>query len=140
MIAEVTRDEIVPVRHAVLRPNLPRQTCLYPEDDRPATFHLAARDADTVVACVTFTPEPLDGVPAWRLRGMAVLPGYRNKGLGGRLLVAGVAEVTARGGQLVWCNGRAAATTFYQRYGFTVRGEEFDSPPSGPHFRFVRAI
>jgi GNAT superfamily N-acetyltransferase len=140
VVERVTRDEILPVRHSVLRPGLPVETAFYPEDDGPDVFHLAERDGGAVIACATFFPEPLDGEPAWRFRGMATLPEYRSRGVGGRLLEAGVAEVARRGGTLVWCNGRSGAAAFYRRHGFGIRGDEFDLPPIGPHYRFVRAL
>jgi GNAT superfamily N-acetyltransferase len=140
VIEEVTRDEIIALRHSVLRPNLPVESAYYPEDDHPEIFHLADRNGLAVIACVTFFPEDLDGEAAWRFRGLATDAGHRNRGVGGRLLEAGVAAVADRGGSLVWCNGRVAATAFYQRHGFTIRGEEFDLPPIGAHFRFVRRL
>lgn len=91
------------------------------------------------ISCVTFLPEPLEDTPAWRLRGMATLPGHRGKGYGGELVEAGMAEVARRGGNLVWCNGRVAAADFYRRHGFTQRGDEFESL-SGPHYRFIRHL
>src|SRR5687768_168680 len=117
---------------------------MYAEDAHPEVFHLATRDcAGAVVACVTFFPEaPTAGIPealavaddrhAWRLRGMAKLSGHRNRGLGGQLLEAGVAEAKRRGAGLVWCNGRSGATAFYLRHGFEIRGEEFEIAPIGP--------
>jgi len=140
VVKEVNRDDIVTVRHAVLRPNLPPESAAYVEDDEPGVFHIAEHDGVTVVACASFYPQPLDGEPAWRLRGMATLEAYRNRGIGGRLLEAGVAEVARRGGRLVWCNGRSTAMAFYLRHGFAVRGDEFDVPLTGPHYRFVRAV
>jgi GNAT superfamily N-acetyltransferase len=152
VIEQVDRDEILPVRHAVLRPNLPIETAMYAEDAHPEVFHLAGRDdIGEVVACVTFFPDPLTiptgrggrapvarDVPAWRFRGMATLPDHRNRGLGGELLQAGVIEATRRGARLIWCNGRSGAKAFYLRHGFTIRSEEFEIPPIGPHYVFVR--
>jgi GNAT superfamily N-acetyltransferase len=140
VVEEVNRDDIVTVRHAVLRADQPPETAYYPEDEWPGVFHIAEHDGVTVVACASFYPQPLDGEPAWRLRGMATLEAYRNQGIGGRLLEAGVAEVARRGGRLLWCNGRSTARAFYLRHGFTVRGDEFDVPLTGPHYRFVRAV
>jgi len=152
VIEQVDRDEILPVRHAVLRPNLPIETAMYAEDAHPEVFHLAGRDdRGEVVASVTFFPDPLTiptdgggrapvagGEPAWRFRGMATLPEHRNRGLGGELLQAGVAEAARRGARLIWCNGRSGAKAFYLRHSFTIRGEEFEIPPIGPHYVFVR--
>lgn len=142
MIELVTRDEIVTVRHDVLRPGLPVETALYPEDDTPGVFHLGARGADgRIIACATFFPDDLDGRPAWRLRGMATLATHRNTGVGGRLLEAGVDEVARRGGSLVWCNGRSSAGDFYRRHGFKEVSDEFMAGPNlVPHFLFARAL
>jgi predicted GNAT family N-acyltransferase len=141
VIELVTRDEVLSLRHTVFRPHLPPSSAEYPEDNRPGIFHLGVRDdSGTLISCVTFLPEPFDGEPAWRFRGMATAAAHRNHGIGGRLLAAGLAEVAVRGGNLVWCNGRSAAADFYQRHGFTVSGEEFDLPPIGKHLVFVRTV
>jgi predicted N-acetyltransferase YhbS len=140
VIQQVTREEILPLRHRALRPTLPFAAATYPEDSHPEIFHLAEIDDGTIIACVTFFPQPLDGEPAWRFRGMATEEEHRNKGIGGQLLEAGVAEVTRRGGRLVWCNGRNLAAAFYLRHGFAIRGEEFEVPPVGLHLLFVREI
>jgi hypothetical protein len=87
-----------------------------------------------IISCVSFFPEtPPDfaqrsGTAGWRFRGMATVAEHRNRGVGGELLEAGVAEVRARGGTVVWCNGRTGAADFYRRHGFVSRGEEFDPP------------
>jgi predicted N-acetyltransferase YhbS len=141
MIELVTGEDVVPLRHMVLRPNLPVSSARYPEDAHPEIFHLGHRGDDgTIIACVTFLPQPIDGEPAWRFRGLATAEQHRNRGVGGRLIEAGLAEVIARGGKVVWCNGRSAAASFYQRHGFTIRGEEFDVAPIGQHYVFVRAL
>jgi predicted GNAT family N-acyltransferase len=142
VIEQVARAEIVSIRHEVLRPGLPAKTALYPEDDLAEVFHLAEREDDgTIIACVTFFPDDLDGEPAWRFRGMATLEPYRNAGIGGRLLEAGVDEVVRRGGKRIWCNGRSVAAAFYRRHGFVPVGEEFASGPQKlPHFVFTRVV
>jgi predicted GNAT family N-acyltransferase len=141
IIERAPREEIFELRWSVLRPGRPRPTAEFPQDAYPETFHLAARDPDgRVVCCGTFFPDPLDGAPAWRVRGMATSPERQGEGIGGRLLETGVAEVAARGGRVLWCNGRAGATTFYQRHGFEIRGDLFDIPGVGPHSMFVRVI
>lgn len=136
------RAEIFDLRRSVLRPHLPPEASVYPEEGHPQTFHLAARDEQTgaVIGCATFFPQPLDGEPGWRFRGMATTADLRGRGIGAAVLERGVAEVDRRGGRLVWCNGRTSATGFYERNGFTRRGAEFDVPPLGPHYVFVRHI
>ena len=136
------RAEIFDLRRSVLRPHLPPAASDYPEERHPDTFHLAARDphSGAVIGCATFFPQPLDGEPGWRFRGMATVAQLRGRGIGAAVLRRGIAEVTRRGGRLVWCNGRTVAAGFYQRNGFTRRGAEFDVPPLGPHYLFVRYI
>jgi predicted GNAT family N-acyltransferase len=142
VIEEVTRDEVVPLRHEVLRTGLPIETARYPEDDSPQVFHLADREPDgTIIACVSFFPEDLGGEPGWRFRGMATRESRRNTGVGGRLLEAGVDEVVKRGGTLVWCNGRSAASAFYLRHGFKIISDEYVSGPRLiPHYLFARSL
>jgi predicted GNAT family N-acyltransferase len=140
MIEQVTREEILPLRHTVLRPNLPLETAKYPEDAHPEIFHLAFRADGAIIACVTFLPQTLDNEPGWRFRGMATAAEHRSQGIGGELLEAGITEAARRGAPLIWCRGRTAASAFYQRHQFVIRGDEFDVPPIGPHFIFVRDL
>ncbi|HKA68872.1 MAG TPA: GNAT family N-acetyltransferase [Actinomycetes bacterium] len=136
------RTEIFDLRRSMLRPHLPPEASVYPEEGHPDTFHLAARDPGTgaVIGCATFFPQPLDGEPGWRFRGMATVADLRGRGIGAGVLRRGVAEVARRGGRLVWCNGRTGAAGFYERNGFTRRGAQFDVPPLGPHYLFVRYL
>ncbi|GHF43052.1 MULTISPECIES: GNAT family N-acetyltransferase [Streptomyces] len=132
--------EIFALRHAVLRPGLPPESAVFPEDGRPEAFHVAAYDEEgEVQACVTFVPEPLPdtGEAAYRFRGMASAPAVRGRGYGVAVLEAGLAEAAARGAGLVWCNGRTGARGFYEHHGFTVQGEEFMVEGVGPHFVFL---
>lgn len=143
VIELVNRDVILPVRHGVLRPNLPLESAKYPEDNDPEVFHLAARDErGAVIGCVTFLPEPFEGRErSWRFRGMATLAEHRNRGLGGEILEAGIAEAAKRGAERVWCNGRTAARAFYVRHGFVTVGAEFTLPPGYfAHYVFVREL
>lgn len=140
-VDSVLPSVIRPLRHAVLRPGQSPGASAYRQDDEPETLHLAAYDdAGSVVGCATFFPEPLDGVPAWRLRGMATAPEARGQGYGGDLLARGIDELRERGVQLLWCNARTSAAEFYERFGFERRGPEFDIEPLGPHYRMVRVV
>lgn len=127
-----------PLRAEVLRPGQPVSASAYAQDDDPETLHLAAYDdSGAVVGCATFFPEPLDGEPAWRLRGMATASAVRGQGYGGQLLTRGLSELRGRGVPLLWCNARTSAVGFYEGYGFRRRGEEFDVPSLGPHYLLV---
>jgi len=137
----VTADAVVPLRRSVLRPDLPPELANYAYDRQPDTFHVAALSDDgEVIGCATFFPSPLEGTPAWALRGMATAAEQRSRGIGGAVLEFGVAEISRRGGTVVWCKGRVRAGDFYRRHGFVARGEQFHVEPSGPHYVFVRSL
>jgi hypothetical protein len=40
----------------------------------------------------------------------------------------------------VWCNGRRSARTLYERAGFVVASDEFETPHTGPHYRMELPI
>jgi predicted GNAT family N-acyltransferase len=140
-IERVEVDVIRPLRHAVLRPNLPTAASAYEQDDDPDTVHLAAYDGmGAVIGCVTVFPEPYADEPAaWRLRGMATSPDVRGTGVGRALLLACLEEMGNRQVPLLWCNARDTAEGFYARHGFLPVGELFDVPDAGIHRRmYVR--
>ena len=142
-----------PLRHAILRPNQPLDACVYPGDDDPASFHLGIRDPapestgdHTLIAVASFYREPLPGDaggnPQLRIRGMAVLPAQRGKGLGRALVEAGleIARTQSPAPTLCWCNARTTAAGYYEKLGFTPRGDEFEIEGIGPHFVMVREL
>ncbi|SOE01088.1 GNAT family N-acetyltransferase [Blastococcus haudaquaticus] len=135
-VDEVPAEETYALRRAVLRPD--GGDVVWAGDEDPATFHLAARTPDGhVVGVVRFSPAPCPWRAAahpWQLRGMATDPALRGGGSGRAVLAAGLAAVSARGGDLVWCDARLSAAGFYVRTGFTVvTPEPYDKPGIGPH-------
>lgn len=126
-------DDILGLRHRVLRPGRPLDAARWPGDHDDATRHWAAWSGDEVVGVVTVnaaTP-PGEDAPAWQLRGMAVAPQVQGRGIGARLLLAVHDEV----GAPMWCNARVTALGFYGGHGWVVHGDEFDKPGVGPHFQ-----
>lgn len=147
--AVVPAAEILGLRHAVLRPGLPRESAVFPQDAGPEAIHVAAYDGDgtAVLGCASFFPEPFphDGREdrhgtAYRIRGMASDPDERGRGYGAAVLAAGEAEARRRGAEVMWCNGRTVARGFYERHGYKISGEEFVIDGVGPHFVFVRPL
>ena len=138
-VEPVPVSTVMPLRRHVLRPGLPPEESSYEQDELPTTLHLAAFDGEgVVVGCCTWFPDPLDGRPAWRLRGMATAPEARGRGVGADLVRAGLAAGAERGFDLVWCNARTTAVGFYERHGFEAVGEEFLAVHGIPHYRMVR--
>jgi putative acetyltransferase len=70
-------------------------------------------------------------VPALGLGPVAVLPPFQRRGIGGRLIEAGLAAANGRGIPLVFVLGDP---DFYGRFGFRAQtAATFASPYAGPH-------
>jgi predicted N-acetyltransferase YhbS len=103
-------------------------------------MHFGAHVEGQLVAVASFTPFAEDGtrdLASFQLRGATTRPNFQGKGIGHQLIITGVEACLRRGASLVWCDGRAAARTFYERLGFMPAGPLFETA-SGPHYRFHR--
>lgn len=121
--AEATRD----LRARVLRDGT-HDDVVFAGDDAPGTVHLAAIDqGGRVLGVGSFYEEDGDV----KLRGMAVDPEAQGSGAGRAILEA--AHERYRG-RLLWASCRDSALGFYERLGWRVVGEGYDTP-HGPHHR-----
>ena len=143
-VRPITAEETVPLRHAILRAGLARETAIFPGDEAPTSRHFGAFAEGRLVGVATIHFVPLldrPGLPpAYQVRGMATAEGARGQGIGRALLAACVAEATRSGGQFLWCNARTPAAGFYSRHGFETTGGIFDIPTAGPHYRMIRSL
>lgn len=131
-----TAAEVVDVRHEVLRQGLPRSTAIFAGDDTGRHW-VAARGA-AIVGVVSVIPAPMpdpppeaNPVPAYQLRGMAVLASHRGQRLGEALLLAAHRDVAAP----MWCNARIGVVPFYADRGWKAVGPTFEVPHAGLHQR-----
>ena len=137
-VREIPPELTTDIRHLVLRAGLPRETCFWDTDRQPGVFHLGGWLSGRQTGVATFQPEPDPAgpaEPAYRLRGMAVLPGARGQGVGALMLLTGMDRVRRMGFGQLWCDARVGAVTFYEKYGWEKRGELFEIPTAGPHYR-----
>lgn len=145
------RVEVVPgertseLRRSVLRPTWPPGTPMH-GDEEPDALHLAALTDDGAVvgACVLFTrPRPSCPQEAggWQLRGMATAAELRGQGIGTAVVSEAVRQVSARGGNVLWCEARVGAVEFYARHGFVGEGGMFLHAETGiEHLRMSREL
>src|ERR1051325_11728212 len=87
-------EDIVDLRHVVLREGLPRSEAIFKGDELPTSHHFAAFADGKCVGCATFHLNEWEGKPAYQLRGMATAPELRSGGIGTELLK--LAEETLR--------------------------------------------
>jgi len=141
-------EEILPLRHRILRAGLPPESARFDGDEAETTRHWAAltaeadgRAEDKVVACLSLMLNFWNGEPAWQLRGMAVDEAHQGLGLGQDLLMRAEAAVAneEKAGWL-WCNARTPAAGFYQKQGWTVVSEVFEIPTAGPHVKMSKRL
>lgn len=134
---------ILPLRQQVLRPLLPTDAARFDGDDDPTTIHLAIRAGQDVIGVTSLYRRPCpdrDADAAMQLRGMAVAPKNRGRGVGSALLDSSVRHARAVGVTVLWCNARVEAVGFYLRHGWRTLGREFDIPGVGPHHRMFLLV
>lgn len=124
-----TAEDVIELRHRVLRAGRPRHTAVFAGDDDVETHHWVALQAGRVVGVVTI----LAPNPERQLRGMAVEPALQRSGIGSKLLAA------IQDSAPMWCNARAGVVAFYREHGWEPQGESFEVDDVGPHQRMVYA-
>ncbi|HZL38416.1 MAG TPA: GNAT family N-acetyltransferase [Tepidisphaeraceae bacterium] len=138
--------EIVDLRHAVLRADLPREAAIFAGDELESSRHFGAfmpRDGGAfAVSCATFHLGQWESQPALQLRGMATAPDFRRKGLGRALLDLAERDVLQdkSAPRVLWCNARVPAIGFYELLGWRVVSERFEIPTAGPHVRMLKKL
>jgi predicted GNAT family N-acyltransferase len=135
-------EELISLRHEVLRHGLPRESAMFDGDDAPTTRHYGAFEGMRAVGCATLMLNQWEGELAWQVRGMATDVRFRSRGLGAALLGMAEAEVMGEPSpvRLLWCNARVPAVRFYKTLGWAVRCEPFDIPTAGPHVKMSKRL
>ncbi|MBU6159502.1 MAG: GNAT family N-acetyltransferase [Myxococcales bacterium] len=129
-------DQILDLRHRLLRVGLPFEAARFDHDLDESTRHYGAFDGERLVCCLTLLESVWQGRPAWQLRGMATEADRQGGGTGRQLVQFATADVLAVAPERIfWCNARTSAQGFYARLGWTVESDPFDIPHAGPHVR-----
>ncbi len=135
------------LRHRNLRPHQALDAVRYDIDDQEGTVHFLATLDDNEVGCATLLRNPQGelsqrvgkasqslGELGLQVRGMAVDPEMRGRGIGAHLLRACQEQARLQDSG-IWCNARLRATGIYARCGFRRFGEVYDMPDIGAHVR-----
>jgi GNAT superfamily N-acetyltransferase len=140
-IQRVTLDDIIDLRHRMLRQGLARDAAVFEGDRDSSSLHFGAFTNGTLIGCATLHASKWDDEPAWQLRGMAVDNSYQRTGIGADILQSIEAELQAANGRtLLWCNARVPAAPFYEKLGWRIVSEMFEIPTAGPHVRMFKRL
>lgn len=142
-INKVDADKIRPLRHSELRKGQDFSTTSYLKDYEEGTFHMACIVDDKIVTCATFyaqTSIKIKSNKAYRLRGMATDSQFQRKGYARNLMIESFKELKKRNCDMVWCNARLVAVSFYESLGFKIKGDLFDIAEIGPHYYMYKEI
>lgn len=134
---EIPALETFPVRHPVLRPGKPIETCQFEGDNLETTKHFGYFSGEKLVGVASLfqssTPL-LSEKEQFQLRGMAVLHDYQKKGIGEVLVKCAEKDAIERKGKLIWFNAREIAVAFYRKLGYEIIGDPFDIGDIGKHY------
>ena len=142
-IISIDAERIRPLRHTELRKGKDFSTTSYLRDHEEETFHMACIVNSKVVTCATFYPEKTDKISAknsYRLRGMATDLNFRRKGYARDLMMESFQKLKSCGADILWCNARLVAISFYESLGFKIIGDIFNIEGIGPHYYMYKEI
>jgi len=111
-IKNITAEETLNVRHAVLWPNKPLDYVRIENDTEGEHYGLYLNDQLISVISVFIS----DGEA--QFRKFATLQEYQGKGYGTKIFEHMIKTLKNKNIHLIWCNARSNANDFYKRYGF----------------------
>jgi GNAT superfamily N-acetyltransferase len=142
-IRETTLARVVHVRHHILRPHQTPEETISQGDLHPDAIHLGAYSDESLIGVLSAGPEPFphkEVARCWRLRGFAVYPECRGRGIGSSLVERIISLLKARECSFVWGLARLSVLEIYSRAGFRTYGDVFDIDRVGPHHTIVSQL
>ena len=120
-----------------------RREVFVKEQNVPRSLEFDGHDSNAL-HWLAFTPEEepvgtLRLLPSGQISRAAVLPAYRRRGVGSRLLRHAIAAAEAHSLDEVWVNAQHARRGFYAPHGFIVISDIFEAAGI-PHQRMLRRL
>ena len=136
-IREIASSETYAVRHPVLRPAKPVETCRFDGDDLGSTTHFGLFENGELAGVASLFQNKHPAFPDFRqfqLRGMAVLDDYQGRSFGRDLIVAVEDKARRAAAEVIWFNAREIAVGFYEKMGYKLTGKPFQIGEIGTHY------
>ncbi|MDR6301260.1 GNAT family N-acetyltransferase [Mesonia maritima] len=140
-IKQVSVEDILPIRQEVLRPGKAVETCFFENDKAEESVHFGYFLDEKIAGIASVLKDSSQEFAEknqFRLRGMAVLPSYRNYAIGKKLLQHSEKYCIEKNADLLWFNAREKIVPFYKKYAFQIKGSIFEIPTVGPHQLMVK--
>ncbi len=118
-IRKISADDTLQLRRDVLYPNESLQAVKVDHDEDG--LHFGVFDQGQLVTVVSLFP----GNGSAQFRKLATAPAAQGKGFGKAILAHLVDICKKENIKLLWCNARDTAVTFYDRLGYTKKGDYF---------------
>jgi len=119
-VQKIQAHQTYKIRHQVLWPDHPIETCMLSEDD--TALHFGGFINGHLVAVASLFPEGEDKI---RLRKFAILKPHQKRGFGTEMLQGMHNYLQQTAYNSLWCDARENARNFYQKNGFTISGKRF---------------
>ena len=142
VIKQITAAETYPLRIEILR-NGKAINYHFVGDNRKTTIHLGAYVNHKCIAIVSLISNPnksFSNLSIYQLRGMGVAKSYQKQGIGKLLIVESLKVLKINECELIWCNAREIALSFYKKMGFSIKGKKFQIPGVGSHYLMYIAL
>ncbi len=140
-VLQISAKDTYLIRKQMLREDHDLESVKFEGDENEQTFHLGAFYNNKLVSVASFyfnRNENFKEDYQYQLRGMATLPEFQRKGFSSELLNVGFPIVKQNFCQLIWCNARQSARTFYEKVGMEMVKGPYDIPTVGPHYLMVK--
>ena len=139
----ISSKETFSVRHPILRAGKAIESCVFDGDDLDNTIHLGVYLEENLIGICSFfknSSTDISETSQYQLRGMAILKAYQGKGIGKIILTHGEQLLKEQHVNIIWCNAREVALTFYKRNGYQIIGESFNIKDIGLHYAMFKVL
>ena len=140
---QIKADDVINIRHTVLKEGQPIEACYFEGDLDEGTKHFGAFLNNKLVGVVTMMLKNTNNYkvhPVYRLTGLSILPENQHKNIGKRLLHFAEENISRKGSVMIWCFARDYAVNFYKKNGYRLNVQQVVIPYIGSHrimFKFV---
>ncbi len=141
-IQHITPQQTYTLREKILRKNSTKPF-VFDGDFEKTTIHLGAYYDNTIIGVVSLmkkNQQAFSFYKQYQLRGMAIATSFQQKGVGQQLICAVFATLKNSGVEIIWCNARVVAVTFYEKLGFIKTTTKFNIPSIGLHYLMYKEI